>query len=273
MNKAATLNVVIKGWTNPIVTTNFAFTAVTKYSDGGTQHEIDSISGFEISSVQGECTVSKVNVTDGDTRIWAEPKNYTFMMTCNHDFLPTYGIRITLPIQYTLYDRARCIFGRYKTRYDCQVFASERKIIARSFTDSTIKAGTLFHFTVDSIRNPGQLGATDDITIETIDQTDSQVDVGKWKFLDGYYKHGNITTFEVTPLSDGLGKFPVNYRFHIVPNGEICQECYFWLEIPPEIEVIDRNAFEYKCASDYIDILDKSLDCTINPSNSSQVKI
>ena len=83
----------------------------TQYNDGSADYEIDYMTGFSISSVEGECQVQLVNVTDGDLRIWFEPRNYTFQMTCNHDFLSTYGIRITMPSQFTLVDRARCIFG------------------------------------------------------------------------------------------------------------------------------------------------------------------
>ena len=58
------------------------------------------------------------------------------------------------------------------------------------------------------------------------------MDKGTWQFDDDYWYHGNITTFEVEALEEGVGMGPVEYRFHVVPNGEICQDCYFAIQIP-----------------------------------------
>ena len=108
----------------------------------------------------GTCDVTLVNVTDGDNRIWVEPKNYTIIMTCSHDLLADYGIRITPPSDFLLVDRARCVFGKYNTRYSCIVYAADGYIEAYSFTSQTISAETTIHFTVDSIRNPSVEGPT-----------------------------------------------------------------------------------------------------------------
>lgn len=87
----------IQGWTNPDSATTVDFEVKTIYEDNGAYYDIDEMSGFTISSVEGECDVTLVNVTDGDYRIWVEPENYTFIMTCNHDILAEYGLRIIPP--------------------------------------------------------------------------------------------------------------------------------------------------------------------------------
>lgn len=186
-------------------------------------YPIDTFSGFEISSVAGTCEITLVNVTDGDNRIWVEPKNYTIIMTCSHDLLADYGIRITPPAEFLLVDRARCVFGKYNTRYSCIVYADEGYLEAYSFSSTTISAETTIHFTIDSIRNPSVEGPTGSWTVQTLDTQGSQVDVGEnWYFDDDYWGPGNITTFEVEALSEGVGAYPVKYRFHMVPVGEIC---------------------------------------------------
>lgn len=87
----------ILGWTNPSSTETFSFEMKTIWTESATDYEIDHFTGMELSVVEGECNISLVNVTDGDNRIWVEPKNYTFIMTCNHDIIVDYGIKITLP--------------------------------------------------------------------------------------------------------------------------------------------------------------------------------
>jgi hypothetical protein len=159
-------------------------------------------------------------------------------------------------------DRARCVFGKYNTRYSCIVYADEGYLEAYSFSSTTISAETTIHFTIDSIRNPSVEGPTGSWTVQTLDTQGSQVDVGEnWYFDDDYWGPGNITTFEVEALSEGVGAYPVKYRFHMVPVGEICQDCYFQIDIPPEIEIVDREALTNKCGTDLQDFVEDEIRC------------
>ena len=73
--------------------------------------------------------------------------------------------------------------------------------------------------------------------------------MGRYALDDDLWTPGNITTFTVEALSEGVGAYPVEYRFHVQPVGEICQECYFAIDIPPEIEIVDEIALIDECGT------------------------
>ena len=132
------------------------------------------------------------------------------------------------------------------------------------FTSSDISAGTMISFNVDSIRNPSIEGGTDAWVVEIIDDVGSTVDTGTWYLDDDYWGPGNITTFTVTPGSEGVGQFPVEYTFHFIPVGEICQNCYFAIDIPPEIAIVDEDALENSCGTNLENFIEEEISCYLS---------
>ena len=51
----------------------------------------------------------------------------------------------------------------------------------------------------------------------------------------GYFGSGNITTFRITPSSQGVGEFPVKYQFTVTPNGEVERYAYLLIDLPEEL--------------------------------------
>ena len=47
-----------------------------------------------------------------------------------------------------------------------------------------------------------------------------------------YYTSGNITQFRIIPSSQGVGEFPVKYKFTVTPNGEVERYAYLLIDLP-----------------------------------------
>ena len=69
-----TITLSVTGFTNPTDTIAKAFKISTFYTTFG----IETFSGMSITASEGACYVQYANVTDGDTRIYAQPSSYTF---------------------------------------------------------------------------------------------------------------------------------------------------------------------------------------------------
>ena len=89
-----TLDFEILGWTNPSSTATVTFAVASKWEDpdDSTIYDIDYYTGLNLNAVEGVCTISSIYPTDGNTMIFATPSNYTVVMLCAHEILPTYGI-------------------------------------------------------------------------------------------------------------------------------------------------------------------------------------
>ena len=149
VSRSTGIDFSIEGFTNPNDSKIHEFTITTKYLDGSDLYDIENFSGMDITAAEGICTVMSVYVTDGDTRIYAEPSSYTFTMWCNHSVLTDYGIRITWPDDYIVKDSSSCSFTGYATRYNCQLLHDSNIIEIRDFTDDIINATDLITFTID----------------------------------------------------------------------------------------------------------------------------
>lgn len=189
------VEITITGWTNPETSTVAIFSLETMFNDGTADRQIDRFTGMSLSSILGLCQVRNIYVTDGDTRLYANPKNYTVEVACNHEVQTNYGLRLTFPEEFSIVPNSRCIFGRYNTRYFCQAFAETRKLEIFSFTDELIPAATLLNFTVDSIRNPSVYGETKDIVVQTLDSLGNAIDTGTFKIDKDYFTISNFTNF------------------------------------------------------------------------------
>lgn len=110
----------ITGFKNAPDTAPRTFSLMIGYDGGGiTPINIEKIDKMSISATEGLCQVQEVFVTDGDTRIYAQPANYTFKLFCSHAIKSTFGMTIVFPSDFILVDRASCLFGGYNTRYYC----------------------------------------------------------------------------------------------------------------------------------------------------------
>jgi hypothetical protein len=79
-----------------------------------------------------------------------------------------------------------------------------------------------FSFTVDSVRNPGIIGAiVNPVNIFTSKADDTIIDSGSYIMLTNYFTVGNIPSFDVIPLQGGISSSPVDYTFTIIPKGDI----------------------------------------------------
>lgn len=174
----------IKGWTNPIDSSTHDFYIKSYYidPDDNSEYDIEYFSGLQITAKEGLCQIQSGYVTDSDTRIYAQPASYTFIMWCNHAIETDYGIRITWPSDYIIMDRSSCSFTGYSSRYYCQIFADQNILEVRQFTESTIDAQTLITFAIDSVINPGTFDDTQAITISTIDEYNDVIDTGTYTF-------------------------------------------------------------------------------------------
>ena len=257
------VEITITGWTNPDSSTIAIFELETMFNDGTADFKIDKFTGMSLSSVLGLCQVRNIYVTDGDTRLYANPKNYTVEVACNHDVMTNYGLRLTFPEQFTIVPNSRCIFGRYNSRYFCQAFAETRKLEVYSFTDELIPAATLLNFTIDSIRNPGVYGETGEIMVQTLDNLGNAIDTGTFKIDKDYYTISNFTSFQVQPLTQGVGQFPVDYRFILTPVGEMPIYSYFKIKIPSEIQISDETALESSCGKNLYAFTQNKVTCTL----------
>ena len=97
-------------------------------------------------------------------------------MWCTHDIDSSMGLQVVFPSDYIVMDRSSCTFTGFNSRYYCATYASTNTLEVQSFTDSTIAAETLIEFTFDSIISPGTYGVTGEITINTIDSSDTVQD-------------------------------------------------------------------------------------------------
>ena len=263
----------ITGWQNPNDSSTHDFYVETSFLDSATYRSIEYFSGLQITAKQGLCQVQSASITDGDTRIYAQASSYTFIMWCNHAIETDYGIRIVWPSDYIVMDRSSCAFTGYSSRYYCQIFASDNMLEVREFTDATIDAQTLITFTIDSVINPGTFDATGEITIYTIDEYSSAVDTGYYTFDQGYFTHGNITTFTVRPQDSSVGQYPVKYDFNIVPNGEVPRRGYLEINLPDEVDIINDRDFEDSCGEDLYAFTNTVISCVVtNNARTIQIK-
>ena len=97
--------------------------------------------------------------------------------------------------------------------------------------------------------NPGTYGVTGAITMQTLDANNAAVDTGTFTLPPGYFTHGNITSFTVTPQNSGVGTYPAAYTFNVIPNGEIPRYGYLWIDLPPDVEIINERDFEDSCGT------------------------
>ena len=131
-----TITLTVTGFTNPGDSNAYPFTISTFYSTFG----IETFSGMSITASEGACYVQYANVTDGDTRIYAQPASYTFQMWCNHNIDTTMGIKLVFPSEYIIMSRSSCSFTGHASRYYCQTLSSSNTLWVREFAAATITA-------------------------------------------------------------------------------------------------------------------------------------
>lgn len=87
----------LDGFTNPSTSAS-AYFQWTSYAvlDNGT-FMIDQIDSMYINAEQGECIITYFYPTDDNYMIYGIADSWTVIMSCEHAFDSTYGIRLTLP--------------------------------------------------------------------------------------------------------------------------------------------------------------------------------
>ena len=259
----------ITGWTNPSDTSTQDFSLATYFDNGSTLYGIENFTGLELGAADGACYVQYANVTDADTRIYAQPYGYSFQMWCTHDLSTDMGLQVIFPSDYIVMDRSSCTFfleGYTYSRYICATYASTNTIQVTSFLGADIAAETVIYFTVDSVINPGTFGATGEITINTIDASETVVDQGAWVFDAGYFTTGTVTKFTVSPQSSAVGEDQVKYDFNVQPNGEIPRYGYLQLELPEEVTITSDRYFEDSCGENIEAFTNTVISCVVMDS-------
>ena len=235
-----------------------------------------SLTISEVITTEEACYILYGNVTDGDTRIYAEPEyGYLFQMFCSMDILTTYKLQLTLPSDFIVVDRSSCTFALTDVdeTYICNPDADNNVIEISSFLDDTITAEDQFEFYVNSIINPGTYNAYSDITIAVLDADDEELAASSYQFRSGYFTAGNITTFTVSPQSTAVNDYPTNYTFNVIPNGEIERYAYLVIELPDEVEILEDNDLETFCGYNLYAFTNDLISCVVtNNRRTIQVK-
>ena len=74
-----TIKISITGWTNPIDAESYSFSIATFAYIDNVMYGLENFTGnMSIKANAGLCSVLDIFVTDDDTRIYAQPKSYTF---------------------------------------------------------------------------------------------------------------------------------------------------------------------------------------------------
>lgn len=90
-----------------------------------------------------------------------------------------------------------------------------------------------FSFTVDSIRNPGVIGAlVNPIIISTTKDNNTPLDSGSYIMPTNYFTVGNIPSFDVLNLQGGISTSPADYTFKITPKGSITKDSSIKIVLP-----------------------------------------
>ena len=115
-----------------------------------------------------------------------------------------------------------CIVGSFNSAtLTCVANAAARTIVIQNMVTSAFPS-VQFSFTVDSVRNPGVIGAiVNPVNIFTSKADDTLIDSGSYIMLNSYFTVGNIPSFDVIPLQGGISSSPVDYAFTIIPKGDI----------------------------------------------------
>ena len=179
---------------------------------------------------------------------------------------------ITLPSDYYVKENLSCIVGTWNTITEepetftstCVTDVDARTITFGNFLTSDWAALTSLNITVDSIVNPGTLGATNEIVVSTVNAlTAGVVDSGIYTIADEYFKASNITDFLVEPKDFGVGTFPATYNFKFRANGEIHKASYIILTMPEEIEIFSKRGLERTCGDKIVNFTYVNIHCTL----------
>lgn len=187
------------------------------------------------------------------------------------------GLQVVFPDDFIVIDRSSCTFFLENTQYDstpiCETLASSNTLQATYFLSSDIDAEEMIYFTFDSVISPGTYGTTGEITVNTIDSSETVVDQGFWTFDAGYFTEGNITTFTISPQSTGVGEDPVKYDFNVQPNGEIPRYGYLQIDLPDEVTITNDRYFEDSCGEDIEAFTNSVISCVVmNNLRTIQIK-
>ena len=118
-------------------------------------------------------------------------------------------------------------------------------------------------FTVNEIRNPGTLDATEPIVLY-LRTSSAIIDMGTYSFPQNSFTASYIATFTVTPSSYQAGATDVTYSFKIIPLSIVNRYSYIELTLPSEVGVANANLIEYNCGGSVSGFTDTSLYCSVS---------
>ena len=216
-------------------------------------------------------------MTDDDTRIYAQPKSYTFKVSCSHAIQSGFGLSVVFPSEYIVKDNQKCVFALLgitsSSTPTCTTTPTTNTISVSNIVSSTITAQTTFSFTLDSIISPGTFGITKAITINTIDKIGNVFDTGSFALPSGYFTTGTVTFYSVWSQDTTPGAYPVKYDFTVTPNGEVQQSGYLSINLPNDIFISNKSDFETSCGLDLSGFTNSKITCVVtNSGRTIQIK-
>jgi len=157
---------------------------------------------------------------------------------------PTDKLTIQLTSDFIINQNVKCTATNFQSSLTtCIAYDTTRSIVIQNIVTTPFPANQ-FEFTVDSIRNPGNMGGfSSPVTMFTSKSDDTVVDTGYYTMPTGYFKVGAILTFEVVPLIGGLNAAPVDYTFTFQPDGNIVQGSLIKIVVPPEVSIANPASF------------------------------
>ena len=159
-----------------------------------------------------------------DREIYSTIGSYQFKWSAEHDVTPEYLLRITMPSGVTVQQKTGCsVIGFIYTGYKCNSDGANNQIVITNLVASTVTAGTVFIFTVDSITNPSEFIDLGLVKMELLTNSGGRVDVGDFTFAKNLFQPSSISSFSISPLDTTAGNYPVSYVFFIKTKARVAK--------------------------------------------------
>jgi len=161
------------------------------------------------------------SLTPSEKSIYNSNGNYTIVFTPQHSVATTNKIIIEFPSTISILQNSACIVsdvdGVTIATATCNSDSATNKITIAKFVTTKLVAETQITLTIDSIENPGNFKSPGELTITMLSSEDGMIDSGTYTIPSGLYEGTYIKYFSVTPESSQAGKYPVSYKFEVVP--------------------------------------------------------
>ena len=228
---------------------------------------IDQIENMYVQAEQGECIVDTLYPTDGNYKIYGKAESWTIRLACEHAVYTTYGVRLTFPTDWFVYDSLSCTVTGQSDSYDCDTVTADGTITIMDLLESDVDKYTWFEFTFNNLLNPAQQNVEYEIQVEILSEIGGVTDLGTYTFDDRLMTYGDFYSFTASPTDLGVGQYPVAYDFTFQPSGDIYEDSYIVLELPDEVQLYNSREIESKCSYNIDGFMSSRLNCAVSGSS------